>query len=92
MHTKDTVIEAIAQDKSLEAAWSELELSRENPDVKEGWMAWEWCLRQLRAKMPDSPSEHALALRSVYMQKARRLGTYSAIAECLNGETPTLIF
>lgn len=56
---------------------------------KEGWKAWEWCLRQLKAR--GLSDEDAQAYRYAYMAKQARLGTYAAIAECLDNQTPTII-
>lgn len=88
-YDSESVQAAIKADgDALQEAWENSELSNTNPECRDGFFAWEWCLRQLCKKMPEDP---ALMLRQVYMQKSRRLGTYGAIAECLNGDVPTFI-
>lgn len=88
METEE-IIAAIKADSSLEEAWEKVK-DKFDEKIKEGWLAWEWCLRQLIAKGLDLDS--ALALRGMYMGKAGRLGTYGAINECLFGDQITLVF
>ena len=91
--TKETILAAVEADRaSLKAAWDACDLSKDplvHPKAEEGWQIWEWCLRQLKAK--GLPDDHAKALQQVYIGKARHMGTFNAIIECLQGETPTLI-
>ena len=91
--TKESILAAVEVDRaSLKAAWDACDLSKDplvHSKAEEGWMIWEWCRRQLVAK--GLPEEHALALQRVYIGKARYLGTFKAIIECLEGETPTLV-
>lgn len=93
--TIDEIKAAIAADTSLAvnfAKWaSEQNISLDDLTIKEGYQAWDWCRIQLVAK--GMPELHADAIRSVYMSKAKYLGTYEAIRQCIFGEddTTTLI-
>lgn len=76
---------AIEQESaSLDEALALTSYATESPEVREGWKAWEWCRRQLVAK--GTPEEHAMAMRGLYMKKARHMGTYDAIHACVFGE------
>ncbi len=77
--------EAITKETDLIAEFEKTEYPQ---NLREGWIAWHWCQRQLINKGLDE--EQAGALIQVYQGKAKRLGTYEAIKECLFGNTITI--
>lgn len=81
--------QAIQADTSLDEAFAQTEFV-DNEAFREGWKAWEWCRRQLRAK--GLSEQHVKAMVSVSMETSRHIGTYRAIHACVYPDADTVTF
>ena len=51
---------------------------------REAWVAWTWLFHQLTDR--GLTRRAALNIRDAYIERAQRLGTYGAIAACINAQ------
>lgn len=88
MNTEEIKTEIAKNKEMLESAFEKTDYPKDNPAVREGWMAWEWCRLQLESKGLKELEQKMMLL--LWQSKAQRLGTYDAIQECLFGDQVTL--